>query len=332
MTIFSFLSQKIEQNKRSQIIEDIHNNSAFDKSYFMLIMLSTIIATAGLIVNNSAVIIGAMIIAPLMWPILSVGMAIVKGNPRDVLRALSQLIIGILLSLFFSLIITKLTPISSFSEEILKRVNPGIIDIIIAFASGIVASLSLSWTKVSNAIAGVAIAASLLPPLCVLGISISSGEYSLAYGALLLFLANIIAIMLASVVSFWMLGFKPPHKPEDQMYMKIGVIVSVIIFIIFLIPLGFFILSYIEQETLYNKAKLLLVEKIHTIDEHSKVKIFNVKDFGEYMKIESDIFFPSNTMPRYRLENVYDDYFTDLYKKNVVLEFNMIPIVVEEET
>lgn len=319
-------SHFLEETHREEIIANIENESKLDRTFLSLTILASIIATTGLMTNNNAVIIGSMIIAPLMWPIVDLGMSIVKGDVRDFFRALGVLIVGVGLGLIMSALISWLLPFKGMSTEILRRTTPNIVDLVIAFASGAVAALCLIWEKVSNAIAGVAIAASLLPPLCVVGISAVMLDFNMAYGALLLFIANLIAIMLMSVLVFWSFGFRPRHRAEDEFYMKMGIIISLIMFILFLMPMSYFIVETLKEEDLKNQSQYLLEQEITEKDMRAKVRAFSMEINRDYTKISADILFPEGTAPRYQLERILDDKFEELLKRNVSLELNIIPI------
>jgi uncharacterized hydrophobic protein (TIGR00271 family) len=171
--------------------------------------LSTTIAAVGLIQNSAAVVIGAMLVAPLMTPLLGLGLALVQGNP--VLARISVRAIG--LGLFVALSVGAAVGLATpgFVEptrEMLGRGGPGVLDLIVAFASGLAAAYASARPGLLAALPGVAIAAALVPPIATSGLALSLGDFYLAFNALLLFVINMVIIVLASTVSLWAVGLR----------------------------------------------------------------------------------------------------------------------------
>jgi uncharacterized hydrophobic protein (TIGR00271 family) len=179
-------------------------------NFCVLLALSTVIATFGLISDSVATVIGAMIVAPLMTPIMALAAAITMGAPHRAIRALLQVIGGALGVIVLSAVLTFWIP-DSFTrfvanQQITARITPGIFDLIVALAAGAAGSYALTRKEVSDSLPGVAIAISLVPPLCVVGVMAATGQWLAAAGALLLFITNFIAILLAGGAVFWLMG------------------------------------------------------------------------------------------------------------------------------
>ena len=153
-------------------LEQASNPSA---SFYALLAIATAIATLGLLSNNAATIIGAMIVAPLMNPIVTLSYATIAFQRRLLERGFLTLVTGIVLVISISFIATYLVGTQVIGSEILARVEPNLIDLGIAIASGAAAGLAYSRRSVSNALPGVAIAVALVPPLCVTGIGLALG-------------------------------------------------------------------------------------------------------------------------------------------------------------
>lgn len=179
--------------------------------FFFLIILASVIATLGLIANSAAVIIGAMIVAPLMNPILSLSFAIVTANGVLVLRSGLTIVIGSILAVMVAALVVGITPWDVVGSEVLSRTRPTTLDLGIAMAAGAAGAFSLTRKSIASSIAGVAIAVALIPPLCVVGIGLAGGStltgtvghfyvsnLDIAGGSFLLFLANLIGITLSS--------------------------------------------------------------------------------------------------------------------------------------
>lgn len=179
-------------------------------NFFILLLLSTVIATYGVLSGSSATVIGAMIVAPLMGPIIATTAAVVIGSSRRTLYSLALTFVGvtvvILLSYFLSLIVPDVTVSFTENPEIVSRISPGLFALLTALGAGAAGAFITARAEIADSMGGVAIAISLVPPLCVVGISLSKGEWSAAGGAMLLFLTNFLAILLAGGLIFLIVG------------------------------------------------------------------------------------------------------------------------------
>ncbi|MFL0769480.1 MAG: DUF389 domain-containing protein [Prochlorococcus sp.] len=196
--------------------------SKLSVAYLVLLISAAAIATLGLLANSSAVIIGAMIVAPLMDPILSMAFGIAISNRTMTTRSLLTILIGCLLVIGTSWTIASIIDIAQVKSEVWNRITPNLIDLGVAIAAAIAGSFSLTRARISNSIAGVAIAVALVPPLCVTGIGLSFGSSfiaqigrnnlpgltnQIAQGSFLLFLANLVGIAISSIIIFLILGY-----------------------------------------------------------------------------------------------------------------------------
>ncbi|WP_323248402.1 DUF389 domain-containing protein [Synechococcus sp. CCY9202] len=188
-------------------------------SFFVLLITSTIIATLGLLVDSPAVVIGAMIVAPLMNPILSCAFGISTSDGILIQRSLLTIVLGSCTVMLLAWALDEAVPATILSREIIARTTPNIVDLGIALAAGAAGAFSLTRPKIANSIAGVAIAVALVPPLCVAGIGLGLRDdigvsvetvvpigigNQVTTGALLLFCANLIGITVAaSLVFLW---------------------------------------------------------------------------------------------------------------------------------
>ena len=178
-------------------------------NFFVLLLLATAIATYGVISNSTATVIGAMIVAPLMGPIMATMAAVVMGSGARALRSLALVAVGVACVIAFSWLLTLIIPDVSISyqenREIASRIEPELLALFTALASGAAGAYIMAREELADSMGGVAIAISLVPPLCVVGISLNQGEWGAAGGALMLFLTNFLAILLAGGITF-MLG------------------------------------------------------------------------------------------------------------------------------
>lgn len=222
-----------------EVREDLTNDARPGRDYFILIVLSSIIATLGLLLNSPAVVIGAMLVAPLMSPILGFSLGIVLGEVRLVRTSLESMFKGVMATVIVSILVGLISPLKEMTPEILARTQPTLLDLFIALASGMAGAYALSRKEVSAALPGVAIAAALAPPLSVVGLGLANGNMQVASGALLLFVTNLITISLAGVIIFTLLGIHPLNlQPEIQKRVRRGIMGMIFLVVVITIPLG----------------------------------------------------------------------------------------------
>jgi uncharacterized hydrophobic protein (TIGR00271 family) len=172
-------------------------------AFWALLLLSSVIATAGVIADSTAAVIGAMIVAPLMTPILGTVLSVVTADARNLARCLLLVVTGAVSVVAISWAMGHFTPVDLIAEtntQVAGRVHPRLIDLVAALATGAVGSFALVRDDVSDTLPGVAIAISLVPPLAVVGLTLESGAGDQSLGALLLFLTNVGAILLSGLV------------------------------------------------------------------------------------------------------------------------------------
>jgi uncharacterized hydrophobic protein (TIGR00271 family) len=227
-------------------------------NYFVLIGLSAVIATLGLLLNSPAVVIGAMLVAPLMSPIVAIGTGIAFGDVRTLRDALATTIQGILAAVFIAILVTLILPVVEATPEILARTQPNIIDLLVALASGMAGAYAISRREVGEALPGVAIAAALLPPLASTGIGIAMGDLGIAIGALLLFTTNLITIVFSTVLVLLLLGVRPPRVEEREQRLRQGLQVTLISLIIVSLPLGYALWQTVRRDRVDRQVKELV--------------------------------------------------------------------------
>jgi len=204
---------QIDRDDRVSLVDRVQSSSQWDFDFFALMVLSTIIAAIGLIQSSAAVVIGAMLVAPLMTPLLGMGVALIQGNPVLARISFRAILLGLAVSLLVGALVGLATP--GFDEptrEMLGRGGPGLLDLFVAFASGLAAAYASSRPGLLAALPGVAIAAALVPPIATSGLALSLGNLHLAAGALLLFVINMVTIVLASTASLWVVGLRSQKR------------------------------------------------------------------------------------------------------------------------
>lgn len=207
--------EPLNASRQQTVVGDLDQAATITRDFVLFVVLSCVIATFGLVLNSGAVIIGAMLIAPLMPPILAFGLAVVLGDIRRAGLALATLLLGGGLAVGLSTALGLLVAGSDWNfraqlpTEILSRTQPTLFDLAVALAGGAAAAYALAEPKLSATLAGVAIATALMPPLCVVGLGVALLEASVWQGALLLFCANFVAITFAAALIFTLRGFSP---------------------------------------------------------------------------------------------------------------------------
>ncbi|MCY4061613.1 MAG: TIGR00341 family protein [Chloroflexi bacterium] len=208
------LNPQLTQVEQNELIWSAEKSASANLDYIVMIVLSAALATLGLLTNSVAVIIGAMLVAPLMSPISSFSTGMATGILHLTRRASVTLFTGVTLALLISIVMGVLLPIDTPTEEMLARGSPNLLDAAIALVSGWVAAYATARRGIPAALAGVAIAAALMPPISTIGLGIALQDIDLAFGANLLFLANIAFIIAAQYITFLWMGMQPTKDRE----------------------------------------------------------------------------------------------------------------------
>jgi uncharacterized hydrophobic protein (TIGR00271 family) len=247
--MFRKVVKPVTLERRAEVQVQLRDSCTPDFSFFLLVVLSAVIATLGLLTNSAAVIIGAMLVAPLMSPIIGIGLASLAGDARLFRDSGVALVRGAFMAILMAVLLTwgnRYLPFVTLQElpaEVLSRTRPSPIDFTIALAGGLAAAFALVMPSISAALPGVAIATALMPPLGVVGIGIAMGRWDVAGGALLLFLTNTVTIAFAGMLVFFALGFAPKREAGRQVPRALAI--SAFFTLILLVPLtilsaGFF--------------------------------------------------------------------------------------------
>jgi len=269
--LFSHASQE----QYTTLFSNLREEGKLNSVYIILLILSTLIATFGLFVNSSSVVIGAMLLAPLMQPIVSLSMGVLRQDSALEINGAKSIFWGVLAVLVTAALIATFTPIERLTTEMSGRLSPTILDLFIAIVSGVAAAYVKSNEKILSSLAGVAIAVALVPPLAVAGIGLGWANWHMFMMAFLLFTTNLVGIVLAAALTFVILGFSPLHVAKK------GIMTWIVIVSLVSIPLYNAFKQMEEdiktQRTLTNltfhlkqhEVKLTKVQLIHypTIDE-----------------------------------------------------------------
>ena len=225
---------------RISLFDRIQGGARLTTDYIAMMALSVSIASLGLQSDNASVVIGAMLVAPFMTPLIGIGLALAQGNltlmKRSAIATATGFLVGLCLSFVFGLVV----PLDELPLEVLSRANPTLVDLAIAFISGMAAAYAVSRKSVAEAIVGVAIAAALVPPLACVGIMLGNGYLLEAEGAFTLLVTNLAAISLGATFMFRLLGVPGTRTASRSHVLIRRVGVAMVVLVLFLtIPLGF---------------------------------------------------------------------------------------------
>ncbi|MEZ6242996.1 MAG: TIGR00341 family protein [Phycisphaerales bacterium] len=200
---------------RAELYEDIAGSAALTRMYLGQVVLATVVAAVGMGRDNVAVVIGAMVIAPLLGPNIALALGTTLGDTGLIRRAAKASAAGVGLALAISLVIGLAAPIDLEAGQIVSRSDVGSMDIVLALASGVAGSLAFT-TGVSTALVGVMVAIALLPPTVATGVLLGAGELRAGAGALLLLGINVVCVNLAAVMTFLVQGIRPARWWEAE--------------------------------------------------------------------------------------------------------------------
>ncbi|MGB3185814.1 MAG: DUF389 domain-containing protein [Ornithinimicrobium sp.] len=226
-------------------------------AFWVLLTLSAVIATAGVIADSTATVIGAMIVAPLMTPILGTALSIVLARRAALRRSLTLVVGGALVVIAVGYLLGLIVPFDVTNAQVSGRVSPGLIDLVAAVATGLVGAFALLRSEVSDTLPGVAIAISLVPPLAVVGLTAEAGAWDQSFGALVLFTTNVVAIIATGTLLLLLAGVRDIAKESgvDVGILRgrtLAVVGSMLILVS--VPLAVTSVNVITQHVIQQKA------------------------------------------------------------------------------
>jgi uncharacterized hydrophobic protein (TIGR00271 family) len=288
----------------SALFTNLRDESKLNATFMTLLILATMIATFGLYINSASIIIGAMLLAPLMQPIVGLSMGLLRQDITLFMDASKSVLVGVMAVLFSAMLIAWLTPLAQVTSEMNGRLSPTILDLFVAIVSGVAAAYAKSNEKIIGSLAGVAIAVALVPPISVAGIGLGWGDFTMFSSAFLLFITNLVGIVLAASLTFLMLGFSPVAVAKK------GILYAFILVAIVAVPLS---ASFIKMKhdigvtqqlsnfkTTINKTEIKLknidvqgkkvrcevvASDILSGDEKRKLKLLIAKEVGEEVQV-----------------------------------------------
>ncbi len=233
--------------------DSLMDDSELNRDYVVMTIGACIIATLGLLSDSAAVIIGAMLVAPLMLPIRGMAFGFLEGDVELIQEGVKALGIGTAIAIALSTALGMMLGLSEYGAEVWARSEPTLLDLGIAITAGGISGFAKVQPKISNTLSGTAIAVALMPPVCVIGLGLAQGKLGLSQGALLLYLTNLIGITLACMLAFWLTGYALFQKARKPLR-YILLITAALIF-----PLAISLVELVRQNRLEDDVRDVLV-------------------------------------------------------------------------
>jgi uncharacterized hydrophobic protein (TIGR00271 family) len=243
--------------------EEFEHEASFSQVFVVLTVGATLIASLGLLANSPGVVIGAMVVAPWILPLQAMAFEILQGRLPMFLRALRTLMLGVVICVLLAMAVGHLVAFPSFGSEVMNRTSPNLLDLGVALVAGAVAMYAKLRKDAISALAGLAIAVALVPPMCVVGILLSASFWMQAYGALLLFTTNLLGIMVGAMAA---LGTLEQVYRRRLFHSRLG-LTSVALTALLVIPLGrsfYRLLQRSRQETKAQQLEVAIEQQLRS--------------------------------------------------------------------
>ncbi len=271
-----------DTRRYQELFASLREEARLGSTFVILMILSTILATVGLFLNSASVVIGAMLLAPLMQPIVSFSMGLLRFDMDLFKDGLRSVTVGVALVLATSFSLAYLLPFQTITSEIAGRLHPTLLDLIVAIVSGIAAAYAKNNSKIVGSLVGVSIAVALVPPISTAGIGLGWSDWSIFQNAFLLFLTNFAGIVFAAAFTFMVLGFSPLKRAKK------GLMISLLVLLLISIPLYFSftlmvkdakIKKILEQQRFVMAQREIFIKNLlisHTEKEHALLLRFDL--------------------------------------------------------
>ena len=293
-------------------------------SFHFMLALSAVISTLGLLADSVAIIIGAMIIAPLMGPIVGMAYATAMGNRKLLRRSSLTLLQGLILTIVVSYLTASLIGLETVDSEILSRTNPTLIDFGIALAAGMAGAFTQTRRSISDAIPGVAIAVALVPPLSVIGIGLALGEREIYTGSSLLFMTNLICIIFFGGLVFLFQSYGNIERAKK------GLALSTAVMFVLGIPLTLSMKDLIIEKNVRHQISDSIIYETE-IFKDSDIKSITVIPRRGYLQVNLEVAAAMNTITQADIDSV-KQLLTKKIGKPIDLRVEIIPMRILESS
>ena len=257
-----FFNALPDKTDETATVEQISDGVTFRGANLWVLIFAIFIACLGLNLNSTAVIIGAMLISPLMGPIIGMGLAVGRADLELLKRSLTNYGVSTVISVLTAALYFQLTPLTEAQSELLARTSPTLYDVLIALFGGAAGILALSTGGKGNVIPGVAIATALMPPLCTAGYGLAMGEWSFFFGACYLFFINTVFIALATYLGVRLLQFQPKQFVDKARLAVVNRYIAVIV-VVTMLPAVYMTTQIIRQSVFENHVKQFVKQELN---------------------------------------------------------------------
>ncbi len=287
-------------------------------SYYIMLFLSGVIAVLGLLAGSTAAIIGAMIVAPLMGPIVAMAFAITMNNRRLLKQSGLSVLTGSLMTILTAYVVCEVLGITTLNPEILQRTQPTLIDLAIGLAAGAAGSFAKTRREIADALPGVAIAVALVPPLSVIGIGLAIGSRSVTVGSTLLFLTNLGGIILSSGLVFIWQDYGSVRRAKK------GLTASIVVVMLLIVPLGLSMRDLITEEKTRSLVTRLVREETDTFRE-GDIRSLRVDSRGDQLLVDLEVAAPENSITANQVNLVHQFLEREL-ERSISLDVSIFPV------
>lgn len=311
-------SKKSKVDKVSLLQRRFESLSKLSADFLALLSASTLIATFGLFQNSAGVIIGAMIIAPLMRPLLGLSLGLLTADLLLLRRALTTLLIGTLIAVTVAAMFGVLLQEMELTSEILARTKPTLLDLGVAIFAGGIGAYCQAKEELQDSLAGVAIAVALVPPLCVVGIGLAFAQPELWQGASLLYLTNLVGITISGAIVLLLLGYVSMRNAKQ------GLLASFLALIVLIIPLGVGMNDMLLENRLRGEIRQILQERTHTF-KNVRLRDVEINRYRQPLLVVATVF--SDAEINSRQVKLVQDFLSKQLGQKLDLRIKIIPLL-----
>lgn len=287
-------------------------------SFFVMLTLSGVISTLGLLAGSTATVIGAMIIAPLMGPIIGIAYAIALSNRRLMKRAGMTLFWGTLATVLSAALIAQLIGLQTLTDEILLRTEPTLIDLMVAVAAGAAGAFAKSRKHIADAFPGVAIAVALVPPLSTIGIGLALLNQPVFWGSTLLFVTNLTGIIFSGILVFLWQRYGTLERAQG------GILLSILILLVIGVPLGLSLNNLLVQSNTREQVSYLVRNEL-PLSPTVQLQGVDLQQGNGLLKVTLDLAAPPNTITP-EVVRQFQRFLEDRLNQPIDLTLRVVPV------
>ena len=302
--IWSWSDLKVSPQRAEVVIRETSEGSLPGTSYYAMIAAASLIASLGLVANSPAVVIGAMLVSPLMTPIFGMALGVIRGDARLLGKAVGAEVGGVMLAIFCGMLFGFVPMIAEATPEMLARTRPTLLDLLVAVFAGIAGTLALIDERISPVLPGVAVSIAVVPPLATCGLCLALGAFAGASGAFLLFLANFLAVLLASSTVFIFSGLGKTAREKERKQLIRRLIIAFVSFCLVAAFLTHTLMHLLEKERQEKLIKEIFTRTLAKTPNASLIDVLHKESQGKMMVLAnvrtSKIFTPDRVMKMQR--------------------------------